>query len=45
MKYKWMSMTAGNLEENIWAVLKCMVFDLYHYHFLNWHWKYDKNGF
>ena len=45
MKYKWMSQITGELQENLWYVIKAIVGDAIHYHFINWKWKYDKAGF
>ena len=44
-KYKWQSLTMGNIVENFGDVLKQVWESLIHYHTLDLKWKYNKNGF
>lgn len=43
-KYHWISNTTGELQANIWGVIKTTISDLFRYHVLNT-WKYNKGGF
>lgn len=45
LKYKWQSLTMGNLVEMFGEVI-CQAWDsLIHYHVLDIKWKYNRNGF
>ena len=43
--YKFMSKQTGELNTNIFNVIHTILFDLRHYHFLNYKWSYNKKGF
>ena len=44
-KYKWQSVTTGEVVENFWQVIRAIWIDLTKFHFLNIKWKYKKEGF
>ena len=44
-KYKWLSLTMGNVVENFWQVIKQVFESLFIYRTLDVKWKYNKNGF
>ena len=44
-KYKWMSLTAGNIVETFGDVIVQIIDNLFRYHFLDLRWSYNRNGF
>lgn len=44
-KYKWMSLTMGNIVTNIWQVIAQIFESLIVYHTLDLKWRYNKNGY
>ena len=44
-KYKWQSLTMGNIVENFGDVIRQIRESLIRYHTLDIKWKYNKNGF
>lgn len=44
-KYKWKSMTMGNIVKTFGEVIHQVWDSLIHYHTLDIKWKYNKNGF
>ena len=44
-KYRWQSVTTGEVVENFWKVLRAIWVDLTKFHFLNIRWEYNKEGF
>ena len=44
-RYKWQSMTMGNIVETFGDVLKQVWESLIKYHTLDLKWKYNRNGF
>lgn len=44
-KYRYCSNLTGELEENLVGVVKAVVSELRNYRFLNWSWKYRREGF
>lgn len=45
MKYHYISLQTAELASNPREVFKIILFDLIHYHFLNYKWHYSKQGY
>lgn len=44
MKYKWLSKTTGEICPNLWQVMKAVWSNLKDYHFADFKWQYNKQG-